>query len=152
MAFDPEDGSAYTGLADGRIVHLSSNGEFLSTVFFSGGFQASDLKARTNGVSAETAEKMDWCKKEALEHRLAWDKEGEKSCGRPLGMRFLPKGAVVSKSCNGIPCCYHHFTIKYTKMPPWRVLFMHFAATYVISLERPYIYLYINALNCRLLP
>jgi hypothetical protein len=99
MAIDDEDGTVYASLSDGRVVHLSAQGEFLSTLFFSGGYVTSDVKARKNGVDASTAAKMDWCSAEARAHRLAWDRAGERSCGRPLGIRYLPAGRVVSAVC-----------------------------------------------------
>ena len=51
---------------------------------------ASDTAVRTNGLLGHE-EKLKWCKDESKAHRLAWDTEGERSCGRPLGLRLIHK-------------------------------------------------------------
>jgi hypothetical protein len=91
MAIDEDDGTLYASLQDGRVVHLSEKGDFLSTLFFAGGYMASDPTSRTNGVDASTAKKMAWCTSQALANHGT----GERSCGRPLGIRYLPAGSGV---------------------------------------------------------
>jgi hypothetical protein len=86
MAIDKVSGIVFASLNDGSVVSISQEGMLIGPVFFVGGYIASDVK--TNGLEGHQ-EKMSWCKGEARAHRLAWNPEGEKSCGRPLGMRIL---------------------------------------------------------------
>ena len=86
MTIDEDDGTLYASLQDGRVVHLSEKGDFLSTLFFTGGYLSSgDPNSRTNGVDASTAEKMSWCTSKALANHG----NGEHSCGRPLGIKSI---------------------------------------------------------------
>lgn len=57
----------------------------------------SHIDSRTNGISG-FEEKLTWCRAEARAHRLAWDINGERSCGRPLGLRL--KQNHVRSTCH----------------------------------------------------
>lgn len=88
-AFDPEDGTAYVSFSDGTVGSFSMHGQRIATVFFSGGYIANKGKQSTsNGLHEGSKELQSWCSTESNEGRLAWDVEGEKRCGRPLGLRF----------------------------------------------------------------
>ena len=86
LVIEKSTGDIYASLADGRIVKLDKTGSFLANVFFSGGFFADNNSK--NGLNAGNAKLMEWCTQEALAHRLAWNTKGEKTCGRPLGIRL----------------------------------------------------------------
>ena len=81
-------------LNDGTVVSISAAGVLLSTVFFTGGYIASDIETRTDGLVG-FQEKLKWCREESKSNRLAWNTEGERSCGRPLGLRLIQKYVSV---------------------------------------------------------
>lgn len=88
-AFDTEDGTAYVSFSDGTVGSFDMHGNRIATVFFSGGYIAmKNNQPRSNGLNEHSVELQHWCGMESREGRLAWDVEGEKRCGRPLGLRF----------------------------------------------------------------
>eukprot|EP00596_Hydrurales_sp_CCMP1899_P007075 CAMPEP_0119039350 /NCGR_PEP_ID=MMETSP1177-20130426/8767_1 /TAXON_ID=2985 /ORGANISM="Ochromonas sp, Strain CCMP1899" /LENGTH=382 /DNA_ID=CAMNT_0007003081 /DNA_START=237 /DNA_END=1382 /DNA_ORIENTATION=+ len=99
MAIDKVSGIVFASLNDGSVVSISQEGMLIGPVFFVGGYIASDVK--TNGLEGHQ-EKMSWCKGEARAHRLAWNPEGEKSCGRPLGMRILDNKLYILDAYHGL--------------------------------------------------
>jgi hypothetical protein len=86
MAISKATGIVYASLNDGTVVSISQEGTLIGPIFFVGGYVASDVK--TNGLEGHQ-EKMTWCTGEARAHRLAWNPDGEKGCGRPLGLRIV---------------------------------------------------------------
>jgi hypothetical protein len=85
-AFDDEDGTAYVSFGDGTVRSFGQEGVLQDTVFFTGGII--DGSVPGNGVGQASAALQEWCTKESNSGRLAWDFEGERKCGRPLGLRF----------------------------------------------------------------
>jgi len=83
MAFDDWDGTVYVGFGDGTVRTFSSEGIMQNIIFFAGGY----LRHGVEGGEDRTQDLLDWCVKESKEGRLAWNHEGEKKCGRPLGIR-----------------------------------------------------------------
>ena len=123
LAIDQSTGDMYASLADGRIVKLDKTGSFLANVFFSGGYVADHTT--NNGLSTGTAKLMTWCKNEALAHRLAWNTKGEKTCGRPLGIRLSGNTLFFVDAYHGLFSLdlktlqtSHHVTPSTTIYPP----------------------------------
>ena len=94
IAIDIQTGDMYGGLSDGRVVMMSPNGDLVKTVFFTGGYVLREQDLKGNGIGSDTSRLMNWCLSEALNHELAWNIEGERSCGRPLGLRLLRKVVI----------------------------------------------------------
>lgn len=92
MDFDPDNGDAYLGLSDGSIGLFDKNGNFIKTILFVGGYikdSQNNSEVLNSKIKAQTQfDLFQWCKQEALSRRLAWNPEGDKLCGRPLGIRF----------------------------------------------------------------
>jgi hypothetical protein len=93
FAFDPATGHVYSSFSDGTVGEFDKSGKLLARVFFSGGFFAtltppSPGEWMGNGISAETEELYDFCRREAAADRLPWNATAEEMCGRPLGLRF----------------------------------------------------------------
>eukprot|EP01035_Chromulina_nebulosa_P020025 gene20025-26001_t len=79
LAFDEESGDGFASLSDGRIVKLNKNGDYIRDISFKGSINN----------DKDLLSLKEWCHTEALAHRLAWNNDGERNCGRPLGLRFL---------------------------------------------------------------
>lgn len=89
MAMDSENGNVYCSLNDGRVVVLSSKGDYVQDIYFSGAyFINGDYKLGDSTRLDNSSHKLVYCKGEARSHRLAWNVDGEKYCGRPLGLRL----------------------------------------------------------------
>ncbi len=96
LAFDPESGTVYASFNDGSVGSFSEKGKYLSRVFFVGHFQ--DHNPHFNAIESTQPSLFNLCHEEAESGRLAWDKEGEYKCGRPLGLRFRKVNSVQSNS------------------------------------------------------
>jgi sugar lactone lactonase YvrE len=89
-------GEIYTTLSDGRIVELDISGSIIRTVYFNGAINVSGAFLFENkSVYNDAITKMNWCTDQSLSHQLAYDVEGEKSCGRPLGIRYVKDNKVA---------------------------------------------------------
>jgi len=91
FAMDSVSGTVFTSLATGSVVALNSKGEFLHEVFHIGSW----LNNNNNNNNGSTTDLSVWCAKEAMAKRLAWNVEGEKMCGRPLGMRIVQQTVLL---------------------------------------------------------
>lgn len=85
MDFDFEDGTAYVSFGDGCVRSFTKDGELVEVVFFSGGYMSGYFP---NGVGIDSEKLQSWCSMESSTGKLAWNTEGERLCGRPLGLRF----------------------------------------------------------------
>jgi hypothetical protein len=101
LAFDDDSGIVYASFNDGSVGSFSETGDYLSRVFFVGGF-LNQLDSPTNGLVSQTSLLFNWCHDEAGSGRLAWNKDGEFRCGRPLGLRFrkVTSTSHLILSCN----------------------------------------------------
>lgn len=81
LAIDPDSGLVYASFNDGTVGSFSPTGEYLERVAFIG-------KEVANLDPSAAAGLFEWCNTEALSKRLAWNVEGERKCGRPLGLRI----------------------------------------------------------------
>jgi Adipocyte plasma membrane-associated protein-like, N-terminal len=120
-AIDPSNGYIYSSLGDGRIVELSQDGVFKRNVFFSGGYFLNLKESPTySGVGLTgpgVEDLMNECHKEAVEDKLAWDKEKEKTCGRPLGIRYV-NGYVSIEPRRSRAICFSGLSLVYLPYLP----------------------------------
>jgi DNA-binding beta-propeller fold protein YncE len=91
VAFDPDSGFAYNSLSDGTVIKFDAKGEVVQRNFF---FVGAWVKGMNQDQSNELYE---WCRKEADEGRVSWDKNSEKKCGRPLGLRFRKVSSISTR-------------------------------------------------------
>lgn len=89
FAVDSSTGNVYAGMNDGTIAVFSQDHKYIQRVFFTGGFVSQSSATRKNGIDPATDILRRFCNTEALAHRLAWNKDQERTCGRPLGIRFV---------------------------------------------------------------
>ena len=82
-----ESGEVFASTSYGVVVVMDENGHWKSDLFFVGGFIYPDVK-------------IEDCRTLALAGELAWSKETEKRCGRPLGLRLV-------ESTLWVVCAYH---------------------------------------------
>ena len=87
-----EEGNAYVSLNDGTVGLMTVEGILIKRVFFTGGFIT---ETGGNGVSSSTAALMVLCNKRALSGELAYNTEAERTCGRPLGLRYRQQGGRI---------------------------------------------------------
>jgi len=92
FAVDTVTGNVYAGMNDGTVAMFSKDYRYLQRIFFTGGFISQSLSSQKNGIDSTTDILRGLCNTEALAHRLAWNKEQERTCGRPLGIRFVKIG------------------------------------------------------------
>eukprot|EP01031_Cornospumella_fuschlensis_P031207 gene31207-37715_t len=78
FAVDENTGVVYAGFSDGSIGSFRADGGLIGRVLFIGRL--------VNPTASEGL--LDWCKNEALSKRLPWNQDGERRCGRPLGLRI----------------------------------------------------------------
>lgn len=93
LAVDPRTGIVYTGFNDGSVGSFSSDGKFLERVLF---------LANHTSTAEDASGLLQWCKEEALAKRLAWDVEGERKCGRPLGLRVVADQLYLIDAYHGL--------------------------------------------------
>lgn len=103
-AFDDENGMAFVSFGDGAVRSFTKDGQLKEAVFFTGGLVGGSVPG--NGVGKASASLQDWCSAESNEGRLAWDYEGERKCGRPLGLRFRKVDCAVIQLS-------HHYRYSY---------------------------------------
>lgn len=89
FAIDTRNGNVYAGVSDGTVVSFSQSGQYLGRIFFTGGFRVHARSGDMNGLGEAARVHRNYCTEEALAHRLAWNTFAERSCGRPLGLRFI---------------------------------------------------------------
>jgi hypothetical protein len=96
IAFHSKSGEAYAALSDGTVGLFTPKGEFVKRVFFTGGYLAGgDTFAKgkpRNGLTKGTAALREHCTAQGVAGELAWNTSAERTCGRPLGLRFVQKG------------------------------------------------------------
>lgn len=78
LAIDNDD--IYASLSNGQVVMLSKEGRLIKTIYFKGRYINDQTSFKTDLLSKE-------CHNKALTHDLAWEKNAEANCGRPLGLR-----------------------------------------------------------------
>ena len=105
MAFDDWDGTVYVGFGDGTVRTFSSEGIMQNIIFFAGGY----LRHGVEGGEDRTQDLLDWCVKESKEGRLAWNHEGEKKCGRPLGIRTVSSNDFKKNNTHNFSMMHHIF-------------------------------------------
>lgn len=89
MAFDSNDGKVYLSLSNGRVISAFQNGTYASDIFFTGDHvQVDNFDYIGLGINSKEDLK-NWCHRESLMKRLAWNEAGERACGRPLGLRLF---------------------------------------------------------------
>lgn len=86
LAFNNVAGTVYGSFNDGTVGEFDDEGKLLRRVFFTAGFLRQTNK--TNGLDGSSAELQKYCNKEALSKRLSANVTGERTCGRPLGLRL----------------------------------------------------------------
>lgn len=86
FAVNEETGVVYASFSDGSVGAFNADGTFIGRVLFIGSL-----------VDPHSSEGLlEWCKQEALSKRLPWNQDGERKCGRPLGLR-IHKVSLISK-------------------------------------------------------
>ncbi|CAM9136998.1 unnamed protein product [Phaeothamnion confervicola] len=115
------DGTLYGGLADGRVVAMDALGQNARPVFFSGGYAIAAAVAAAAATAAGTAtggkssgsssdgdgltaapRLMAECHKLAQQGVLHHDVVMERSCGRPLGLRWSGKNLYILDAYHGL--------------------------------------------------
>lgn len=79
LAIDSDNGNILASLADGRVVVLKEEGQYIKTIFFRGQYIFHDYDLDQLSLD---------CTRKAITHELAWNKFKEEQCGRPLGLRI----------------------------------------------------------------
>ncbi|RYH13060.1 hypothetical protein EON65_36585 [archaeon] len=89
FAVDEETGVVYASFSDGSIGAFNADGSFIDRVLFIGSLVNPRAPLRL----------LDWCKQEALSKRLPWNQDGERKCGRPLGLRIYKVSLLPLLMC-----------------------------------------------------
>lgn len=100
MAMDSVTGLVYVSMGDGTVRSFKASGEPHGIVFFTGGYLKAnkDTSIAGNGVIDSTEDLLNWCNKNSVDGRLAWDVNGETECGRPLGLRLRKVKVVINNA------------------------------------------------------
>lgn len=86
-------GAVFASIADGRVVLLDQKGVLVRVVYFNGAISTpGGFLYPDKSVYEGARVKLQWCIDKSRAGELAFNVENEKSCGRPLGLRYTHSG------------------------------------------------------------